>query len=226
VSLQRRTLIIPSISSSLAAPGIGYVQISCFQPTTLQELDAALAELRKQDVKALILDLRGNSGGLVDVAIEVARRFLTHGVIVSTEHQDPSESTIYQARNPHALTLPLVVLIDGETASSAEILAGALKENRRATLVGQTTYGKGCSQGLRYLPMGLLKVPPEEGGVSLGGLRITMTRYFSPTGQPYSERGVAPHLFVERPLMPSMEPLDPQFEAARQEAQRLVEMAR
>ncbi len=232
VALRRRPIFVPSVlPPQLQSGAIGYLRVTCFQETTLQELNEALMLLHKAGMKALILDLRGNSGGLFEVAVEVARRFLASGVIVSTQHQDPKLNTVYQARNPGALTLPLVVLVDGETASAAEVLAGALKENKRARLVGQTTYGKGCSQGLLRLPtQGLLKLPAEQGGRPTGGIRITVARFFSPAGYPYTGRGVVPHLFVNRPLVPgSLSEADDEphwLDSARAEAQRLLDMVR
>jgi carboxyl-terminal processing protease len=167
-----------------------------------------------------VMDLRGNGGGLVEVAIETARRFLPTGVIVSTQNQDSRQNTIIQARNPHALTMPLVVLVDGDTASAAEVLAGALKDNKRARLVGQATFGKGCSQGL-------LKLPAGPGGGPTGAIRITVARLFSPSGVPYTGRGVLPHLVTPRRLMPdSLDDSDHQLAVARLEAQRLLELPR
>jgi carboxyl-terminal processing protease len=218
VSLTRRPFAIPSVHFQMQSGAVGYVRISCFQETTVNDLDSALAELTKQGMKALILDLRGNSGGLFEVAVETARRFLVGGVIVRTRHQDPSLNTVYHARNPGALTVPLVVLVDGETASAAEVVAGALKDNKRARVVGQTTYGKGCSQGLLRLPaQGLLKLPPKPGGSATGGIRITVARFFSPADQPYSGRGVVPHVPVDP---------DPEQELVRalDEAQRMLGM--
>src|SRR5262245_384031 len=134
VTLRRRTMAVPSVlmPPRMLSGAIGYVKIHCFQETTLQELDTALLDLNKQGMKALVLDLRDNPGGLFEVAVEVARRFLAHGVIVSLQQQGVKSPTPYQARNPAALALPLVLLVDGNTASSAEVLAGALKENKRA----------------------------------------------------------------------------------------------
>jgi carboxyl-terminal processing protease len=217
VALRRRAQFMPSVAHHMLSETIGYVHIACFQETTLQELDVALLALGKADMKALILDLRGNGGGLFDSAIQAARRFLPTGVIVSTEHQDSRDNMVYHARNPGALTLPLVVLIDGDTASAAEVLAGALKDNKRGRLVGQTTFGKGCTQCL-------LKLPPAPGGVPTGGLRVTVTRFFSPSGLPYTGRGVLPHLFVDRVTVESMSPLDAQLEEARIEVLRLLEI--
>src|SRR5262249_43362291 len=146
-------------------------------------------------------------------AIEVARRFLSSGVIASTQNSDPKFNTVYQARNPHALSLPMVVMIDGDTASAAEVLAGALKENKRSRLVGQMTFGKGCTQCI-------LKFPSATGGIPTGGMRLTVARFYSPEGLPYSGRGVVPHVLVETPFLSSLSGADPQMDAALQEAQR------
>jgi carboxyl-terminal processing protease len=216
VTLRRRALFVPSVSHELLPGGVGYIKIHCFQESTLQEFDTHLAELFKGDCKALILDLRGNPGGLLDVSIEIARRFLPTGIVLSTQHQDPKSSVVYRADNPTALTLPLVVLVDGDTASAAEVLAGALKENRRARVVGLTTYGKGCSQGLLKLPAeGALRTPAvttTSGGT--GGIRITVARFFSPSGRPYSGRGVEPDVVVAE--------ADQQIYQGRTEAERML----
>ncbi len=224
IALRRRPILVPSVRWAVLTetpdkkplPPIGYLQIAGFQDTTLQELDDALVFLGKSDMKVLILDLRGNPGGLFEAAIEAARRFLSAGVITSTQNSDPKFNIVYQARNAMPLGVPVVVLIDGNTASAAEVLAGALKENHRARLVGQTTYGKGCTQTL-------VKLPPGPGGLPTGGLRITVTRFFSPTGHPYSGKGVAPHLVVERFPMTGMMDVDHQYETALAEALRLLE---
>jgi carboxyl-terminal processing protease len=200
VTMRRRPLFVPSVTAEVnkdGKEGIGYLKIHCFQESTLDEFEAKLNGLIKAGSKALILDLRGNPGGLLDVSIEVARRFLSSGIIVSTQHYDPKLSAVFESSNPGAVTMPLAVLVDGDTASAAEVLAGALKENKRAKVIGQTTYGKGCSQGLLKLPAeGALRTPavtmPNAGPT--GGIRITIARFFSPTGQPYSGRGVEPDL--------------------------------
>jgi len=200
VSLRRRALVVPSVSHEILANGTGYLKIHCFQESTLQEFDTHLAKLLKADCKALILDLRGNPGGLLNVSIEIAQRLLPTGIIVSTQHHDPANSKVYQAHNPMAVTLPVAVLVDGDTASAAEVLAGALKENNRARLLGQTTYGKGCSQGLLKLPSEAnLRSSAVTTGSPTGAIRITIARFFSPTGQPYTGRGVEPDIFTDRP---------------------------
>jgi carboxyl-terminal processing protease len=193
VNLRRRPLFVPSISHEIRPAGFGYMKIHCFQESTLEEFDNRLADLMRANCKGLILDLRGNPGGLLDVAIEIAKRFLSSGIIVTTQYQELK--TIVESRNPDALTMPVVVLVDSDTASAAEVLAGALKENKRARVVGQTTYGKGCSQGLLKLPAeGALRSSPvpTPGGSPTGGIRITVARFYSPTGQPYTGKGVEP----------------------------------
>ena len=218
VTLRRRPFVVPSVAWRMESGAVGYLRITCFQETTLHDLDTGLNELTKQGMKALILDLRGNSGGLFEVAVDTARRFLSSGTVVSTQHQDPKLNMIYHARNPAALTLPLIVLVDGETASAAEVVVGALKDNKRARVVGQTTYGKGCSQGLLRLPaQGMLQRPPKPGGSATGAIRITVARFYSPAGYAYSGRGVVPHI----PVGPDAEQ---QLVRALVEAQRTLGM--
>lgn len=169
---------------------IGLVKINQFTDNTPQDLDEAIARLSSGGMKAIILDLRGNGGGIFESAIDAAGRFLATGIITSTLNQDTKQSKVYQAKNPKALTLPLVVLVDGDTASAAEVLAGALKDNNRAILVGQTTFGKGCTQRV-------LRLPNALGGVPTGGMKLTVERFFSPKGVAYSGRGIVPHFLVE-----------------------------
>jgi carboxyl-terminal processing protease len=140
--------------------------------------------------------------------VQVAELFLPDGVIVITESPLKRFRATYRAHNPHALTLPLVVLVDGETASAAEVVAGALKENQRATLVGAPTYGKGSIQ----CPVALDKMP--------AGLWLTVARFSSPSNQPYNGRGVLPHIREEVDVMGA------QRESAWRVAQQLVLMPR
>ncbi len=204
--------ITPSVQSRLTSMDVGYLQITQFQDSTPQEVEDAFASLSKAGIKSLILDLRGNSGGLVESAVEVARRFLPSGVIASLESYDPKLSTVYHARNPDAWSLPLIVLVDGDTASAAEVLAGALKDNARARLFGQPTFGKGSSQGL-------VKLPEALGGVPTGGMRLTIARFFSPKGIPYAGQGILPDLILE-PFKPDGMTADTHVYAAREALQR------
>lgn len=178
-----RTIKLPEgLASVFADPevtmdGVAYLQIGSFTKTTLQEMEKALMELKMRGMKALVLDLRGNPGGLFPVAVQVAERFLPEGIIVSTQGQ--SSRTFESHSGMSAYLMPLVVLVDNETASAAEVLAGALKENQRAYLVGLPTYGKGTIQTVLQL-------------TDAGGVRITLARFFTPLGQPYNGVGVTP----------------------------------
>jgi carboxyl-terminal processing protease len=209
--LMRQVIFVPSIiGTGILEPGIGYFQLAGFQETTVQEMDDAINLLKMQGMKVLIMDLRGNPGGLFDVAIQVAQRFLSSGVIVTAQSQVPEFNKTYEANNSDALRVPLVVLIDSETASAAEMIAGAFKDNRRATLVGQTTYGKGSVQ---YV-IDLTTVP--------GGIKITRAKFFSPSGHAYNKGGVVPHIIVARTSIMAFD--EAQLQSALQTAQRLVMM--
>jgi len=187
IMLTREPVVVPSvIGTSMLARGIGYFQLIGFQDTTVEEMDKAIRLLEGRGMKVLIMDLRGNPGGSFPVAIQVAERFLSAGVIVSTQSQVQDQNRKYEANNLTALSMPLVVLVDGDTASAAEVVAGAFKDNHRATLVGEATFGKGCIQGVLKLDT----VP--------AGLRITLARFFSPRGQAYSDLGIVPDRVVPR----------------------------
>jgi carboxyl-terminal processing protease len=183
--LTREPVVVPSvIGTTILSRGVGYFQLIGFQDTTVEEMDKAIRVLEGRGMKVLIMDLRGNPGGSFPVAVQVAERFLSAGVIVSTQSQVEEHNKKYEANNLGALSVPLVVLVDGDTASAAEVVAGAFKDNRRATLVGETTFGKGCIQGVLKLDT----VP--------AGLRITLARFFSPRGQAYSDLGIVPDRVV------------------------------
>jgi len=141
LALRREAVIAASVTGDMiGGTSIGLIRITAFQESTVKEFDDAVAQLNQAGMKALVVDLRGNGGGLFESAVEVARRFLLSGIIATKQHLDEKSNivtTLCEAKNPGALTIPLVVLIDNDTASSAEVLAGALKENGRAPLIGQ-----------------------------------------------------------------------------------------
>ena len=217
IELIRRPIFQPSVEFEMKTASIGYLAVHSFQETTLIELDSALSTLKKQGAKALVLDLRGNRGGIVEAAIEASRRFLRKGVIVSTKTSDAKFDVTYVSNNPTALALPLVVLVNGETASSAEILAGALKDNNRALFVGQPTFGKSCIQEV-------YEISPHPGLHYPGGLRITVARFYSPNGKAYTGNSIVPDLLVEDSSgYSSLVPNDPQLEQALLEAQKKLD---
>jgi carboxyl-terminal processing protease len=214
VKLTRQPFNLPSLGLvQLIDDDIGFVQLLGFQKSTVQELDDAVLRLKSAGMKVLVLDIRGNSGGLFKVAVQVAERFLAEGVIVSTQGQLRAYNKTFHAQSGmSALDVPLVLLVDGDTASAAEVVAGALKEHQRGTLVGQPTFGKGSIQCVLDLR------------AASAGLRVTVAKFSGPHGQTYLNRGVTPHLSIGRGSLEMM-PIDfwdePQLRAARQEARRL-----
>jgi carboxyl-terminal processing protease len=201
--LQRQLLSVPSVSPPRVLDEqreIGYVQLLAFQQTTVRELDEAILRLQEVGMKVLILDLRGNPGGPLQIAVDVVERFLASGVIVTTHGQVGGQA--YSAEGSNVLAMPLVILVDGETASSAEIVAGALKEKQRGKLVGETTFGKGSIQRVDKL-----KTAP------LAGIRMTVGRFYSPLGRPYNETGVTPDVVI-RPEASMALGQDAQLQAA------------
>ena len=185
IDVVRRRVEIPSVSSAEMRNGqIGYVRITNFQKTTVNEVSRALFDLSSQGMKSLVIDLRRNPGGLLESAVELADYFIVRGGIVSTRGRNTSENRNYTAHAAGTWDVPLVVLIDAESASASEIFAGAIRDHDRGYIVGQISYGKGSVQG----------VFPSERGI--GGLRLTVSRFYSPSGTAISQRGITPHVMV------------------------------
>jgi hypothetical protein len=178
---------------------VGYLRIHYFDAKTVQLLDNGMARLSASGMRVLILDLRGNPGGLLSAAIDVADRFIPKGVLVTTHGQVREHNRIYKARGQAQISVPLIVLIDGETASSGELVAAALHDLQRGTLVGQRSFGKGTIQETVRL----------KGGV---GITLTVARFASPRGQAIEPSGVEPDIVVLGPVG-DMSP-DTQLQAA------------
>ena len=133
-------------------------------------------------MRVLVLDLRGNPGGLLNVAVEIAERFIDSGLIVSTRGRAPGQTQVLSANGRARWRMPLYVLVDHDSASASEILAGALQDHRRATILGARTYGKGSVQSI----FSLRSAP--------AGLKLTTAKFYSPRNRPYSEQGVQPDI--------------------------------
>jgi carboxyl-terminal processing protease len=179
---------------------VGYIQLTGFQKTSTEELDQAILALQRQGMRYLILDLRGNPGGLLNVAVEMADRFLDQGVIVTTRGRAPGQSSTYRSRPGATWRMPLAILIDHDSASASEILAGALKDNRRAVVLGERSYGKGSVQSI----FALRSAP--------AGLKLTTAKFYSPLNRPYSEQGVDPDVLVRAAAKPGPNDSEPTFE--------------
>jgi carboxyl-terminal processing protease len=187
LNVRRENVEVPSLEDVKIIDsdfGIAYVRIPTFQKTTSRDLEAALWDLHRKGMKSLILDLRGNPGGLLTSSVEVADKFLTQGNIVSTRGRSKQEDFNYQAHYGGTWRVPLVVLIDGDSASASEIFAGAIKDNKRGRIVGNTSFGKGSVQGIFPL------------GYAGAGIRLTTAKFYSPDGTAISHRGVEPHQTV------------------------------
>lgn len=183
VTLTRDLIPIRSVRAYLLTPEIAYVRISNFQSKTSQDLAASLQEIEvAQELKGLILDLRNNPGGLLSQAIEVSDLFLDAGVIVSTKGRDSSQDLHATAhREKVERTYPIIVLVNGGSASASEIVAGALQDNKRAVILGTRTFGKGSVQTI---------IPLSDGS----GLRLTTARYYTPSGRSIQASGIAPDI--------------------------------
>lgn len=175
---------IPVVELIDSANGVGYIRMTGFQKNSADELDQALSRLEREGMRALIWDLRGNPGGLLTAAVEVLDRFIDDGVLVSTKGRMVDQNWTYSATRIGTRDLPLVVLVDGDSASASEIVAGAVRDHRRGTLVGRKTYGKWSVQSI--LP-----------GRGETGLRLTTAKFYSPSGNTYGKIGVEPDVLVE-----------------------------
>lgn len=203
--LTRARIDVHSIRHSMKAPGIGYVRISHFSETTAQDLARAVAELHRAAggrLDGLVMDLRDNPGGVLEAAIEVSDAFLQSGVIVSADGRMADAHFAAEATPGDLIDgAPLVVLVNGGSASASEIVAGALQDHRRATLVGTVTFGKGSVQTVMPLSNGR-------------AIKLTTSRYFTPSGRSIHDRGIAPDVRVDGAREGQGEEADPQLRRA------------
>jgi carboxyl-terminal processing protease len=231
VTVVRRRVDVASVEDVKIidrANGIGYFRLTSFQETTDQEVNDALHQLHRQGMLSLIIDLRGNPGGLLRSAVNVVDRFISRdsaagrGMIVSTRGRNELENSTYRAQKAsnQVWHVPLVVLIDGDSASASEIFAGAIRDHRRGTLVGQRSYGKGSVQGIFSLK------------TADTGIRLTTAKFYSPLGKPFSKVGVDPDVTVRQAAKPTADgsaiPLaeDPYVTAAVETARKNIEARR
>ncbi len=191
LKITRAIIKVESVKAALKPDKIGYVRISTFDENTAATLRAALGKLKQQAggrLDGFVLDLRNDAGGLLDAAVEAAADFLDSGTVVTTRGRDPDENRIYQAAPNGDLIrgTPMVVLINGASASASEIVAGALQDNRRATTMGTRSFGKGSVQS----------IIPIEGH---GALRLTTALYYTPSGRSIQGQGITPEIVVALP---------------------------
>jgi carboxyl-terminal processing protease len=188
IALDRGQIEVQSVRAEFLEAGDAYVRISHFTDSTAQDLRRAMADLERQagrPLPGLVLDLRNNPGGVLDAAVAVADVFLDRGLIVSADGRMPDARFRANATPGDLLDgAPLSILVNKGSASAAEIVAGALKDHRRATIIGTSTYGKGSVQTI---------IPLSEGNA----IKLTTSRYYTPSGMSIHARGVAPDVVVE-----------------------------
>jgi carboxyl-terminal processing protease len=189
VSLEREIIQVKPVSFHTEGGDIGYVRISSFNEQTEDGLKKAIADISKQipqdKLAGYILDLRNNPGGLLDQAVSVSGTFMARGEVVSTRGRTPEETQRYTAKGGDLTKgKPLVVLINGGSASASEIVAGALHDHKRATLIGTRSFGKGSVQTI--IPL----------GTGNGALALTTARYFTPSGHSIQAQGVSPDIQI------------------------------
>lgn len=185
IVITRSVVETPSVNWRLVEqdPTIGYIQLTSFTERSNQELDEALDDLIQQGAKSFIFDLRGNGGGLLETAIDISSQFLREGVVLKEDRQDEGEK-VYDVRGGgKALDQPLVLLVNGGTASASEIVGGALKDYERATLIGEKTFGKGSVQLIYELS-------------DKSRLHVTVAKWFTPKGNVIDGIGLAPDIEV------------------------------
>ncbi len=183
--LTREVVSVPTVSSELhreSGVAVGYIRLDEFSAHAAEQMREAIDTLTEQNAEAFVLDLRGNPGGLLQASIEISRMWLPRGSIVRTVDRDGHSDEI--TANRTAVTdLPMAVLVNGQSASSSEIVTGALGDNNRAVVVGNPTYGKALVQSLHGLSDG-------------SGLAVTVAHYYTPDGTDISSRGITPDINV------------------------------
>jgi carboxyl-terminal processing protease len=196
VTIVRDIIQVKSVKQRQLEPGYGYIRISHFQAHTKEDLRAALNKLQdenKQRLKGLVLDLRNNPGGVLEAAVAVSDAFLSKGLIVYTQGRVDDSSLKFQAKADDWLAgAPLVVLVNGGSASASEIVAGALQDHKRAIIMGYKTFGKGSVQTI--LPMN-----------NNTALKLTTARYYTPTGRSIQAEGIQPDIVLNKLKMTEQE---------------------
>ncbi|MFN0056287.1 MAG: S41 family peptidase [Planctomycetales bacterium] len=219
VSVTRRAVVVKSVPVAKIVDrdqGIGYIQMTSFQKSTVEEFDAALQTLRQQGMRSLIWDLRGNPGGLLTTAVEVLDRFIGDGVLVSGRGRIANRNFSYSAHRPGTWNIPLVLLIDGDSASASEIVAGAVKDHHRGTIVGRKSFGKWSVQEIH-------NIPTARG---MCGLRMTTAKFYSPHGHTLGKIGLHPDIEVpesEAQRTTSRGPADLEQDADVQKAREVLQ---
>lgn len=205
VPVTRRQVESPTVESEMLDQKMGYLQITEFDDVTTSQFENAMEELNRAGMKGLILDLRANPGGNLDTVVKIAQNLLPEGIIVYTEDKEGRRMN-YRCRGDKEIQIPMVVLVDMNSASAAEILAGAIQDYGKGTLVGTTTFGKGIVQSVMTL---------EDGSA----IKITISSYYTPNGRNIHGIGIEPDIVCEfdgELYYNTENPVDNQLEKAKE----------
>ena len=186
IELTRENIKVNPVEGEVLENNIGYIEFSSFDDGTAEEFKTKFEELQGKGIKSLIIDLRNNGGGIVDEALEIANYILDKDSVILYEVDKNNNETVEKTTDDPIINMPIVILTNENTASSSEILAGALKDHKKSTIVGEKTYGKGVIQRLLTLPDG-------------SGLKITSEKYLTPNRTEINKVGIEPDEKVELP---------------------------
>jgi carboxyl-terminal processing protease len=208
-SITRARIVIPNVEAEVLDSGMGYIKLNQFSATARQDIDAALVDMDVNSLNGLILDFRDNPGGFLNSAVDVASAFIEEGTIVTEAFSD-QDPRVFEATGDYAnIDVPIVVLVNEGSASASELVAGAMQDSEVATIIGETTFGKGTVQTWHDLVNG-------------GGVRLTIARWLTPNGQWIHENGIEPDIVVEWTPESYDDPNDLQLDAAVEFLQETV----
>jgi carboxyl-terminal processing protease len=202
LQMRRARITVPNVESEMLEGNIGYIRLREFNANSRQLLDEAIAGLNTPELAGLVFDLRSNPGGLLSSAVDIASAFIEDGVILYEDFGGNRPEQTFEATGDFAgINAPIVVLVDENSASASELVAGAMQDNSVATILGQVTFGKGTVQTWQELVNG-------------GGIRLTVARWLTPERNWIHDQGVIPDILVEPASEGSPEDYDPQLDAA------------
>lgn len=197
MAIERRTVDNSTVSYSMKSNNIGYIEVTDFYEKTAEQFRVALSDLKAQGMQSLIVDLRNNPGGYVDVVVDMCNQIIDSGTIVYTEDRDGNILERCEANAEESFDMPMVVLVNGNSASASEIFAGCMKDYGRATIVGTTTFGKGIVQQV---------IPLTDGSA----VKLTIAKYFTPNGNDIHKLGIEPDVEIDLPDELLREPIIPE----------------
>lgn len=209
-TIMRARIDVPTLEQELVGKDVGYIRLYTFNEKSVGDVADAIAALTKKGAKGFVLDLRDNPGGLLDSSVDMLSLFVKDGVAVRVEGRNPSSNAEYRVSGKTATDAPLVVLVNENSASASEIVAGGLQDYARATIVGVTTFGKGSVQQIEQLSFG-------------GAIKLTIAHYLTPKGRVIDKKGVVPD--VEVPMEAEQQAeraTDVQFKRAVEELRKLL----